>query len=208
MKDVIAVFYALCSLRWCAQVCHWNASGDAYYGDHIMFQRIYEELDPLVDTFAEIVANTTKITHHGLLARMQGFSESEEDANPIQAYLTYSQDLAKMVDKATSSIGSSEEAFTGIQDSLGSLGSTLNTHQYLLQRRLKPTKLASRIANSYATAEGYFFDNPQRREIREFAESKKIRNGVPGTPMTPNQILDLPNAEDLSTLNRFKVTDA
>lgn len=35
------------------QTHHWLTSGPSYYGDHLLFQRLYEELDDLIDGIAE-----------------------------------------------------------------------------------------------------------------------------------------------------------
>lgn len=76
------------------------------------------------------------------------------------------------------------------------------------------------------SAEGHFFDNPEKREVREFAESNAISNvvsvaegsgdmldesmasemeDVEESPLTPSEIVEEPGGEELSTLNRYVV---
>lgn len=101
-------------------------------------------------------------------------------------------------------------------------------------RNPSPVKIAARFLNRRATsglavapsAEEHFFDNPQKREPREFAESKAISNNkdiavqaipvldlpkrqelkrVRESPPTPTQNLEQPGSKDFSTLSRFVV---
>lgn len=91
------------------------------------------------------------------------------------------------------------------------------------------SSMAARVAARYLThgAEGYFVDQPIKREVREFAESNAISN-LPGAsnvavknmdnasitpreaekdakkaPPTPSQIVKKPGGKDFSTLNRY-----
>ena len=91
-------------------------------------------------------------------------------------------------------------------------------------------RFLSRVAASELavapSAEEHFFDNPQKREPREFAESKAISNSkeiatkaipvldlpkrqelkrVRESPPTPTQNLEQPGSKDFSTLSRFVV---
>lgn len=85
------------------------------------------------------------------------------------------------------------------------------------------------VSREVPTAEAFFFDNPERREVREFAHSKAHSN-VPAiantagreegltrselredvarariAPPTPADIEDRPGADEFSTLNRYLV---
>ena len=72
------------------------------------------------------------------------------------------------------------------------------------------------------SAEGQFFDNPEKREVREFAQTDAMTNDlevlegmaeaphgeaalVKETPPTPAEIVEEPGSGELSTLNRFVV---
>ena len=39
--------------QWTFQSTHWQVFGESFYGDHLMFQRLYESLDDEIDTVAE-----------------------------------------------------------------------------------------------------------------------------------------------------------
>lgn len=79
------------------------------------------------------------------------------------------------------------------------------------------------------SSEGFFFDNPDKRSVREFFESGALTNetdvsesaldcydlafktpreekrDLMKTPNTPNENLEKPGGKDFSTLNRFVV---
>lgn len=90
---------------------------------------------------------------------------------------------------------------------------------------------AARVAARYLThgAEGYFVDQPSKKEVRQFAESNAISN-IPGAsnvaiknmdnstltpreaerdskkaPPTPTEIVREPGGKDFSTLNRYLI---
>lgn len=109
------------------------------------------------------------------------------------------------------------------------------THPYAEPRR-KDETMAQRVARRYAqsrgvapSAEGYFFDNPKKRETREFAWTKALSNDPPvavqavkdmdnaaetvskarseakAAPPTPSDIKKEPGGKQFSTLNRYLV---
>ena len=87
-------------------------------------------------------------------------------------------------------------------------------------------KHASKMASGAPSAEDKFFNNPRKREVREFAEAGALSNdvevardaalelGIPRSeavadarkaPPTPTEIVQEPGGEQFSTLNRFLV---
>ena len=50
LKSAFASHYAFLIKT---QNFHWNVVGRQFYADHLLFQRIYEEVDSSIDTFAE-----------------------------------------------------------------------------------------------------------------------------------------------------------
>lgn len=55
----------LCLLLAYARACHWDfytshwtVKGDAFYGKHLLFQRLYEEIEPSFDGLAEKIIGT------------------------------------------------------------------------------------------------------------------------------------------------------
>lgn len=101
----------------------------------------------------------------------------------------------------------------------------MNSRRYLISQY----RVAQDEADSGAPSEeGRFFNNPEKREVREFAESEAISNSVEVTeqavredkldepkatevrdaeeaPPTPLEIEEEPGGENFSTLNRYLV---
>lgn len=113
----------------------------------------------------------------------------------------------------------------GLDDFLMSLSSKHDTNIYLLKQNLKTVKQASGAGSS----EHHFFDKPSARETREFAESgaisndlgvakgairsdemeqtsRQVKKEVSKSPLTPDEVLQLPGGEDFATLNRYVIT--
>jgi hypothetical protein len=96
-----------------------------------------------------------------------------------------------------------------------------------MKRQLVQDRLHHHVAGEAVapSAEDAFFDNPQKREVREFGEVGAMTNDpevaadieatgeapeveaalVKETPPTPAEVVEEPGGEELSTLNRFVV---
>lgn len=64
--------------------------------------------------------------------------------------------------------------------------------------------------DSPSTAEHYFFDNPEKREVSEFQQSGALSNLVrkPKVPPTPQDIKkENPLSDEVSTLSRYVIKD-
>ena len=56
-----------------AQDAHWNVQGDEFYQDHLLFERIYEEVQESIDPFAEQLRQCQIFVPSGL-EKMRGLS--------------------------------------------------------------------------------------------------------------------------------------
>ena len=54
-----------------AQNFHWNVTGREFYQDHLLFQRIYEEVEGSLDTFAENLRKSGVMAPAGLDSEME-----------------------------------------------------------------------------------------------------------------------------------------
>jgi hypothetical protein len=112
------------------------------------------------------------------------------------------------------------------------LGDRLRVDQGAVSTPRVDKPSASRVARLHLAqegAEGYFFDNPRKRETREFAQSGALSNDpatamkavrslgvspklerrrVEDSPPTPSEVLEEPGAEQFSTLNRYVIDTA
>lgn len=56
-----------------AQDAHWNTQGESFYQDHLLFERIYEEVQAAIDPFAENIRKTQAFVPSGF-GRMSNLS--------------------------------------------------------------------------------------------------------------------------------------
>jgi hypothetical protein len=104
-----------------------------------------------------------------------------------------------------------------INKGMGPEANVFNHYQKKMQRERRA--FVDPVAPS---AEGAFFNNPQKREVREFGETGAMTNDpevlqdmteapkgeaalVKETPPTPTEIVEEPGGTELGTLNRFVV---
>lgn len=123
------------------QSAHWSAKGDSYYGDHLLFQRLYEDVAEEIDKVAEraigATGNVSIVEPHKLL------SMSLNSINVLVAsgetYACFFDAEKKFLQRLASSINfmrSSGTITDGIEDLLQGISSKHEEHVYLLQQRL------------------------------------------------------------------------
>lgn len=210
------------------QTSHWQVVGQSFYGNHLLFERLYSsvllqidalaeklvgylgrdavDLDYQIRTLASYTSRWTQIDCH----HKRGL-QSEAD---IQAALKRAYDGIKQVKAMT----------LGLDDWIMATANAHEENEYLLQQALTPVPGQKQAA----TAEEMFRFNPERREVLEFAETGAVSNSpeiaaaaseedqldVPEkeavekaeeAPPTPTEIKEQPGGEALSTLNRLVV---
>lgn len=123
------------------QTAHWQTSGSDFYGDHLLFQRLYETLEEEIDMTAEKLIgldgnefvdlsfqlNWTKIYGEYLATESCLVKRSLQLERVFQSVLARSYELLDSIDVLT----------LGLDDFLMSLASSHESHLYLLQQRLK-----------------------------------------------------------------------
>lgn len=207
------------------QTSHWQARGPGGYGNHLLFQRLYEGVQEEIDTLGE---------------KMVGyFGESAVDLDVSLDLITDMagrwREAGDLFDRGLESESELQSALSifrdtwpkstpmplGLDDWLAATANAHESNQYLLQQARDPR----RVASGAPSAEGHFYDAPQKRETREFAEtdaptnvpdvgqdfSKEHGNGkvmrlVNKTPPTPSEVLKKqPGSSGASTLSRLVV---
>lgn len=216
------------------QTSHWQTKGPTYYGNHLLFQRLYESVQGEVDALAE------KVVGYVGPAGVEAQGQSGLIASHFNAFAFYGDDhhvrglrteeaLQRYLKSAYDEIKASGMMTLGLDDWLMATASAHETNVYLLQQVLNTGARVAQVTHKVPTAEAFFFDNPERREVREFAHSKATSN-VPAiavasgkeeglkrselkeekvratiAPPTPTDIREEPGAGEFSTLNRYLV---
>jgi DNA-binding ferritin-like protein len=137
LLDLLALVRAVQQLH---QNAHWGSSGDTSYQDHLLFERMYEAVGPEIDALAEKLMGVygLEIDSVDQAQRVAGFVTFLES----QARLGYPERsfIAEMVviehiNAVRDALG--DRMSMGMEDLLGAVSSTHETHLYLLGQRLK-----------------------------------------------------------------------
>lgn len=215
------------------QTSHWQTKGPVYYGNHLLFQRLYESVQAEIDTLAEKMVGYFGSAGVNLDGQVDLISTIAQAFSRIpdhhQRGLESEAGLQRHLKSAYDAIKESGLMTLGLDDFLMATASAHETNMYLLQQVLNTSEGRLGLTAASLSAESYFFDNPERREVREFAHTKAVSN-VPViaagsgkadkktpaeirhskskamlAPPTPTDIRQAPGAREFSTLNRFIV---
>jgi DNA-binding ferritin-like protein len=212
---LLTLLACLRAQQWNYQSCHWAARGDSFYGDHLLFQRLYEGLGSEIDDLAELIAGYVGSDALDPLGQMDEatswLEEWVEIENPIERGLRSEEDLQDIIKEAYEEIEKSGHMTYGVDDFLMALHNAHDKNVYLLkQRNRKQASLIKKIASiqKKSNGESHFFDNPQKRSINDFQQSGQNTNltsssQAKGAPPTPSMIKELEGGGTFSTLNRF-----
>src|SRR5579859_2002595 len=87
---------SLIDLRYQAKNAHWNCKGVLFYEFHLLFDRMYDEYEGIIDRLAErFVGQGGKIS--GTIRQASSVSQIEEQADNEIA-LKYAQDLVNKIE--------------------------------------------------------------------------------------------------------------
>lgn len=133
------------------RTAHWQASGQPYYGDHLLLQRIYEESEKHVDSVGERVVGYYGASAVDLADQTERVAEWSarfgRKTDPIEASLAAALDVRDLIEKTYDSIKSRGEMTLGLDDLLMSIANDKDSHVYLLQQALEGREGKSRMAN-------------------------------------------------------------
>ena len=213
------------------QTSHWQAHGSSAYGNHLLFQRLYGSVSDDIDQLGEKMVgyfgslSVDMPAQGAMIAKhLEAFSKI---GCPYRRGLEVEAGAQEHFKNAYDAIKGVGAMTLGLDDWLMAVANAHETNAYLLQQVLADD--GRRTASEAPSAEHLFFDNPERREVREFAETKaptnipavavvsgkgmdlpakEIRKDVAQAkeaPPTPKEIEKKPGAEQFSTLNRYVV---
>jgi starvation-inducible DNA-binding protein len=127
-----------------AQSFHWRTSGDNYYGDHLLFDRIYGDVNDMVDGLAERgigVSENDSLAEANLQAHMmvdmvgQHAPESAKPDEFPEILLDYTKAHIEKLAESLEKLRDADASSDGIEDFLQGLASKHEEHAYLLLRR-------------------------------------------------------------------------
>ena len=216
------------------QTSHWQVSGDDYYGNHLLFQRLYESSAEEVDVLAEKIVGYFGSEAVDVSTQVETIQKHVGNWSRISCHhrrgLESEQGLQRLLKMAYDSIKATGSMTLGIDDWIMATASEHEGNLYLLQQALSrpTTRSASSPVSGAPTAEDDFYDSPLRKEVLEFARSTAVSNipdvakhipklvetfesarhiikDMKDSPPTPTEIEEEPGGESVSTLNRLVV---
>lgn len=133
LSELLGLLHTAKSVAW---VAHWNAKGPNFYGTHLMFQRIYEELDEPIDELGEryVAYTRSPVKYHAFRGEdVDVPTDAQAAANLLDSILGVAQQTSDMARSIANREVSGRSA-AGLDDYLMALNNTLDTFRYLLYR--------------------------------------------------------------------------
>lgn len=139
-NKLVKILGFLKALQFHHQAAHWKVTGESFYSDHLLFERLYENLNDDIDTLAEKIISffgeqaidplvLIKLSHYFVHKAYQ-----EEPECIISRSLLMEENLQEILEDFYSA---TEEALSmGLDDFIMSLAGEHEEHIYLLRQRL------------------------------------------------------------------------
>jgi DNA-binding ferritin-like protein len=139
------------------RTAHWQARGDASYGDHLMLQRIYEESEKHVDQVGERIVGYYGVSAVDLSDQTERVAQwstrFSREHDPVRASLTTSESVRDLVTDTYDVLQKHGHLSLGIDDMLMSISSSKDEHVYLLQQALDGRQMPVSRAANYTSAD-------------------------------------------------------
>ena len=147
------VLAALRALRWSYHTKHWMVSGGHFYGDHLLFERLYDgkpSLDDAADGLAEkmvAIFGPAAVCSRAIWPLSGAFLDRGMAANdcPYRQSLAMEAELQSLLSKTYATLKAKKALSLGMDDLLMSLANEREQAIYLLQQRLGPPPVVVRV---------------------------------------------------------------
>lgn len=139
LQDLLGMFQALYFLHW---TTHWQTKGDPYYGDHLLFERLYGALPEEIDTLAEKLVQlhgseaVSPMQIHPLMSGWLSELSMPGDPDIVGRALGAEREFQRAILSTYEGLKASGELSLGLDDFLMSTANAHETHLYLLQQRM------------------------------------------------------------------------
>jgi starvation-inducible DNA-binding protein len=126
------------------QTSHWQVRGPTFYGDHLLFQRLYESVAVQIDQIAEKVVGYFGPDGVGLASQGQLIQYSMErwnqEADHVLRGLQSEEDLQVLLQESYDAIKEAGAMTLGLDDWIMATANAHEENQYLLQQVVAPSK--------------------------------------------------------------------
>ena len=141
-KSLASLATALEALYLLHQSAHWQTRGASYYGDHLMFQRLYKGIDKEIDSLGERAVAmgspllVCPITTAHLSAKVLPLWGKGHSLDSPEKLVMLSLNAEKSVLEAVASAMATASPSDGVQNLLQGIADAHEGNIYLLQQRL------------------------------------------------------------------------
>jgi DNA-binding ferritin-like protein len=147
------------------QTSHWMVVGGSFYGNHLLFQRLYESVRGQVDQLAEKISGYLGSEAVALNHQMRHISDYTYSWSAIgcnhKRGLQSEADLQQALKRAYDGIKQAQAMSLGLDDWIMATANAHEENEYLLQQALAPIpgegKQAARQPRSRTDLIGYFY---------------------------------------------------
>lgn len=175
---------------WHYQNAHWTVKGGPFYGDHLMFQRIYEGLQKEIDTLAEKAVASfggEVVEPTSLAALMQGWLRRWSGIDCLhKRSLASEADFQNAVKGVYDAMKAEGTLSLGMDDFLMAIANDHETNTYLVQQTRRASEGSERLAKDHPSEDArrkYLQDHPKadpkRHSVREKGQSKDKPKDAP-----------------------------
>lgn len=139
---------------WSYQESHWQVRGGTFYGDHLLFQRLYGSVQTQVDTLAEKMVGShgeAAVDGMDVGAKFESWIRRWADTDCLHKRgLLSEQDFQNTCSKVYESLGQTGELSLGMDDFLMATANEHETNEYLLRQVLRSKESAKTAADDWA----------------------------------------------------------
>jgi len=131
LKEILAILRAQ-AISY--QTCHWHVDGSSFYGNHLLFQRLYDGLQKEIDTLGEKMVSyygENTIDAKDSIARVLKWLK-EWKGDHWESGLQSEKDLQAILSHTYEKMKESKELSLGLDDFILTLANTHETNLYLL----------------------------------------------------------------------------
>jgi DNA-binding ferritin-like protein len=119
---------------------HWNVKGDSFYGDHLLYERLYEDVEEEIDSFAEkMIGICGPIHDYGENARkVSSISQKWAVIDcPHRRSLKVEKTVTRFLEKLHAKLEETDQITLGLGDMITGIADKHEEHLYLIKQRLR-----------------------------------------------------------------------
>lgn len=153
LAHLLNAWSAIHAEYWLLWTLHWRAKGNAYYGDHLLYQRLYEARQPEIDRMAEVVA---AVGGGGALEPVKGLESAralvqrwESIPGPDAAKAVAAAQTVMVAMKEASDAAKGTPYALAIDNAVGGIADAHLEAVYLLQQRLSGKPVSPRAGKAH-----------------------------------------------------------